>query len=63
MGSCCVASPTDPIWINQYREDEIRAIVNECTEWRTYVAAHCHPAGAIRHCIEFGVRSLSSTAH
>jgi imidazolonepropionase-like amidohydrolase len=58
MGSGGVASPTDPIWMNQYREDEIRAIVNECSERRTYVAAHCHPSSAIRRCIEFGVRSI-----
>jgi imidazolonepropionase-like amidohydrolase len=58
MGSGGVASPTDPIWMNQYREDEIRAIVNECTERRTYVAAHCHPTSAVRRCVEFGVRSI-----
>jgi imidazolonepropionase-like amidohydrolase len=58
MGSGGVASPTDPIWMNQYREDEIRAIVNECSERRTYVAAHCHPASAVRRCVEFGVRSI-----
>jgi imidazolonepropionase-like amidohydrolase len=58
MGSGGVASPTDPIWMNQYREDEIRAIVNECAERRTYVAAHCHPASAIRRSVEFGVRSI-----
>jgi imidazolonepropionase-like amidohydrolase len=58
MGSGGVASPTDPIWMNQYREDEIRAIVNECAERRTYVAAHCHPASAIRRCVEYGVRSI-----
>src|SRR5213596_860262 len=58
MGSGGVASPTDPIWMNQYREDEIRAIVAECAERRTYVAAHCHPASAIRRCVEFGVRSI-----
>jgi len=58
MGSGGVASPTDPIWMNQYREDEIRAIVNECTERRTYVAAHCHPASAVRRCVEYGVRSI-----
>ena len=58
MGSGGVASPTDPIWMNQYREDEIRAIVNECAERRTYVAAHCHPASAVRRCVEFGVRSI-----
>jgi len=58
MGSGGVASPTDPIWMNQYREDEIRAIVNECTERRTYVASHCHPANAVRRSVEFGVRSI-----
>ncbi len=58
MASGGVASPTDPIWMNQYREDEIRAIVNECAERRTYVAAHCHPASAVRRCVEFGVRSI-----
>ena len=58
MGSGGVASPTDPIWMNQYREDEIRAIVNECAERCTYVATHCHPASAIRRCVEFGVRSI-----
>ncbi|HEX4780578.1 MAG TPA: amidohydrolase family protein [Usitatibacter sp.] len=58
MGSGGVASPTDPIWMNQYREDEIRAIVGECTERRSYAAAHCHPASAVRRCVEFGVRSI-----
>jgi imidazolonepropionase-like amidohydrolase len=58
MGSGGVASPTDPIWMNQYREDEIRAIVNECSERRAYVSAHCHPASAVRRCVEFGVRSI-----
>jgi len=58
MGSGGVASPTDPVWMNQYREDEIRAIVNECVERRTYVSAHCHPASAIRRCVDFGVRTI-----
>lgn len=58
MGSGGVASPTDPIWMNQYREDEIRAIVNETKERRSYTAAHCHPTSAIRRCAEFGVRSI-----
>ena len=58
MGSGGVASPTDPIWMNQYREDEIRAIVNETSERRTYTSAHCHPASAIKRCVEFGVRVI-----
>ncbi len=58
MGSGGVASPTDPIWMNQYREDEIRAIVNETTERRTYTSAHCHPTNAVRRSIDFGVRCI-----
>jgi imidazolonepropionase-like amidohydrolase len=58
MASGGVASPTDPIWMNQYREDEIRAIVNETTERRTYTSAHCHPGSAVKRCIEFGVRVI-----
>jgi len=44
--------------MNQYREDEIRAIVNETTERRTYTASHCHPASAVRRSVEFGVRCI-----
>ncbi len=58
MASGGVASPTDPIWMNQYREDEIRAIVNEAVERRTYVSAHCHPVSAIKRCVEYGVRVI-----
>src|SRR3984957_14704050 len=58
MGSGGIASPTDPIWMHQYREDEIRAIVNETNERRTYTSAHCHPAGAVRRSVEFGVRCI-----
>jgi len=53
-----VMSPSDPMWMNQFREDEIRAIVNEAAERRTYVSAHCHPVSAIRRSIEFGVRCI-----
>src|SRR5206468_670213 len=58
MASGGVVSPTDPIWMNQYRGDELRAIVNETTERRTYTSAHCHPAGAVKRCVEFGVRVI-----
>jgi len=58
MGSGGISSPTDPIWMNQYGEDEIRAIVNECNQRRSYVTAHCHPASAVRRSVEFGVRCI-----
>ncbi|GAM97365.1 hypothetical protein U91I_00991 [alpha proteobacterium U9-1i] len=58
MASGGVASPTDPIWMNQFREDEIRTIVTEAHERRSYVSAHCHPASAIKRCVELGVRAI-----
>uniref|UniRef100_B0SV20 Amidohydrolase n=1 Tax=Caulobacter sp. (strain K31) TaxID=366602 RepID=B0SV20_CAUSK len=58
MGSGGVMSPTDPIWMNQFSEDEIRIVVRECTERRTYVASHCHPVSAIRRSIDYGVRCI-----
>ena len=58
MGSGGIASPTDPIWMSQYREDEITAIVGECKQRRTYVSSHCHPLDAIRRSVEYGVRVI-----
>ena len=58
MGSGGVASPNDPLHHTQFSEEEIRAAVDECTRQETYVSAHCHPAAAIRRCVEFGVRCI-----
>jgi imidazolonepropionase-like amidohydrolase len=58
MGSGGVISPNDPLERCQYSEAEIRAIVEECTRHGAYVCAHCHPAEAIRRCVEYGVRSI-----
>ena len=53
-----VASPTDPIWMNQFTEAEIRAAVFEAKARRSYVMAHCHTDESVRRCIEYGVRSI-----
>lgn len=58
MASGGVLSPTDPIWMDQYTELEISAVIEECARRRTYAAAHCHPASSIRRCAELGVRSI-----
>ncbi|WP_347269955.1 metal-dependent hydrolase family protein [Rhizorhabdus histidinilytica] len=58
MASGGVVSPTDPIWLDHYREAEIRAIVDECVARRSYATAHCHTPSAIRRCVEFGVRGI-----
>jgi len=58
MGSGGVASPTDPLERYQFADEEILAIVDEAERWGTYVAAHCHPAEAIRRSAALGVRSI-----
>ncbi len=58
MASGGVASPSDPTWVLQFSEEEIRAAVWEAHSWRTYVMAHAYTPEAIRRCIEYGVRSI-----
>tara|TARA_R110001599_G_C12276844_1_gene662674 strand:+ start:23714 stop:24943 length:1230 start_codon:yes stop_codon:yes gene_type:complete len=53
-----VFSPSDPIWMNQFTEAEIRAAVYEAETHRTYVMAHCHTDEAVRRCVEYGVRTI-----
>jgi len=53
-----VLSPTDPIWMNQFTDAEIRAAVEEAATRRAYVMAHAHTAEAARRCVANGVRSI-----
>ncbi|WP_317928451.1 metal-dependent hydrolase family protein [Halioxenophilus sp. WMMB6] len=58
MASGGVASPSDPIWMCQYTEDEIRAAVEEAARHQTYVMAHAYTPEAISRCIRLGIRSI-----
>ena len=58
MGSGGIASPNDPLGHCQYSDEEIRAVVDEATRVGSYVAAHCHPAEAVRRSAALGVRSI-----
>lgn len=53
-----VASPTDPVWMPQYTDDELRAAVEEAATRRKYVVAHCHSDDGARRCLAAGVRSI-----
>lgn len=53
-----VVSPTDPIWMPQFTDEEIAAAVYEAGTRRTYVMAHCHTDEGARRCVELGVRSI-----
>jgi len=53
-----VLSPVDPIWMNQFSDEEIRVAVEEAASKRAYVMAHCHTNEAALRCIRAGVRSI-----
>jgi len=53
-----VVSPADPIWMNQFTDEEIAAAVQEAASRRTYVMAHCHTDEAAKRCVALGVRSI-----
>ncbi len=53
-----VLSPTDPIWMDQFTDHEVKVAVEEAKRWRTYVMAHSHTAAASARCAINGVRSI-----
>ena len=53
-----VLSPSDPIWMDQFADDEIRAAVAEAATRRCYVMAHAHTNEAAIRCVTNGVRSI-----
>jgi imidazolonepropionase-like amidohydrolase len=53
-----IASPSDPIWMNQLTDAEIQAAVEEAATRRTYVMAHAHTAEAVIRSVRNGVRSV-----
>jgi imidazolonepropionase-like amidohydrolase len=53
-----VLSPADPLWMNQFCDEEIRVAVAEAATRRTYVMAHAHTNEAAIRCVANGVRSI-----
>lgn len=58
MMSGGVLSPSDPVWMDQYSDGEIRVAVEEAATRRTYVMAHAHTASSVKRCAALGVRSI-----
>ncbi len=58
MANGGIASPTDPIHMLQFTRDELKAAVEEATNYGTYVSAHLYTDAAIRRALECGVHSL-----
>lgn len=53
-----VLSPSDPLWMDQFTDEEIRVAVEEARRRRTYVMAHAHTAAAVNRCVKNGVRTV-----
>jgi imidazolonepropionase-like amidohydrolase len=51
-------SPSDPYWMNQLTDEEIRVAVEEAATRRTYVMAHALTAEAATRGVRNGVRSV-----
>ncbi|MBM3602119.1 MAG: amidohydrolase family protein [Alphaproteobacteria bacterium] len=58
MASGGVASPYDPLESVQFTRDEVAAIVEEVTNWGSYVAAHAYGADAIYRAVDIGIRTI-----
>jgi imidazolonepropionase-like amidohydrolase len=58
MMSGGVLSPADPIWMDQFTDEEVTAAVEEAARRRKYVAAHCHPPSSIERAAKLGVRTI-----
>lgn len=53
-----ISTPSDPIWYQQFADDEIAAVVDEATRRGRYVAAHAYTAESIARAIDLGVRTI-----
>lgn len=53
-----VSSIYDPIDVQEFTEEEVKAAVAAASAWNTYVCAHIFTDKAIRMCVEAGVTSI-----
>ena len=53
-----VTSSSDPVWMRQFTDGEVRAAVEEAATRRKYVAAHCLTDEGAQRCVRLGIRSI-----
>jgi imidazolonepropionase-like amidohydrolase len=53
-----VISFTDPLYVNEFYEEEIRAAVRAAEDYGTYVMVHCHSSSAAQRALKAGVKSF-----
>jgi imidazolonepropionase-like amidohydrolase len=58
MVSGGVTSIMDPIYMSQFSDDEIRAVVETAEDWGSYVAVHVHQDADIGRALDLGVMCI-----
>lgn len=53
-----VASPSDPVTVQEYTADEIKAAVQAASDFGTYVAVHAYNTTSVRRSVDAGVKSI-----
>ncbi|VAV98066.1 Prolidase [hydrothermal vent metagenome] len=53
-----VSTEADPVWLCQFTDAEIRAVVEETTRRKSYVMAHLYMDKQIRKAVDMGIRSV-----
>jgi imidazolonepropionase-like amidohydrolase len=53
-----ITSPADPLDVQQFTLDELKAGTDAAGDWGTYVATHVYNPAGIRRALEAGVRSI-----
>jgi imidazolonepropionase-like amidohydrolase len=53
-----VASPSDPVTVQEYTADEIKAAVQAATDFGTYVSTHAYNTKSVRRSVDAGVKSI-----
>ncbi|NJK88939.1 MAG: amidohydrolase family protein [Myxococcales bacterium] len=53
-----VATFSDPLDVAQYSVDELKAAVEEASNWNTYITVHAYTAKAVQHALSAGIRSI-----
>lgn len=53
-----VASPSDPVTVQEYTADEIKAAVEAATDLGTYVSTHAYNTKSVRRSVDAGVKSI-----
>ncbi len=53
-----VASPSDPVTVQEFTTDEIKAAVQAASDFGTYVAVHAYNSTSVRRSVDAGVKSI-----